>query len=562
MIASTRMHFSFFVLLVAGALALVQIDFTIHGGDSVLDMEIDKRPRIVKRDNLTLALENKAMFYLASIKIGSNKQEIDVLIDTGSSDLWIAQSGCSKYNGFKRNGPLDDLLLGRPGFEAHEKEPAPTPTQLKAATTLQLSRPSYTYPSIYSSLVNCSQYGSFLTAGLDTFQVNDTSQEFYVSYGDGTYAWGFWANDDVEFSGTTLSSLSFGVCPYTDSEVGVLGIGLQGLESSYSNFVPGGYFYENMPMLLKSQGVIAANAYSIWLGKNNVSEGSILFGAVDHSKYTGSLQMVQMVNRYTNVGYKNPIRTEIILDSILGDGLNVQFQTSALLDTGTSLTHLPRTYVSALVSMFGGSYYGGYYEVTCALLSLNDTLTFTFSGVDIPVPVKDLIIKSTSGMSCFLGVVSSGDAQAILGDNFLRSTYMVFDLDNYLVSLAQAADESSSSSNSSIEAITSGIPGALQAPNFLSTTLSRLAAWASGSSSYYVSTRTFGSANASNVVPTTNKFSSGSARAVSATSRRSSSSSSSSTGGSLTKSGDSRNLKVTGVVHVLAGVLFGAVLFL
>lgn len=54
---------------------------------------------------------------------------------------------------------------------------------------------------------------------------------------------------------------------------------------------------------LVDDGTIASNSYSIQLGLNNATEGTLILGALDHNRYKEVLQKVQMVNSLTLDSY-------------------------------------------------------------------------------------------------------------------------------------------------------------------------------------------------------------------------------------------------------------------
>ncbi|KAA8570034.1 hypothetical protein EYC84_002371 [Monilinia fructicola] len=54
-----------------------------------------------------------------------------------------------------------------------------------------------------------------------------------------------------------------------------------------------------------------------------------------------------------------------------------------------------------------------------------------------------------SGEACAFGIFNGSDGYYVLGDTFLRSAYVVYDLDNNQVGLAQANFEASNKSSSS-----------------------------------------------------------------------------------------------------------------
>lgn len=70
---------------------IYKMDFQILRGNDKKDLSIaDEKAYVVqKRDSVEMELRNRQTFYLANIQIGSNEDEMGILIDTGSSDLWV-----------------------------------------------------------------------------------------------------------------------------------------------------------------------------------------------------------------------------------------------------------------------------------------------------------------------------------------------------------------------------------------------------------------------------------------------------------------------------------------
>jgi hypothetical protein len=104
-------------------------------------------------------------------------------------------------------------------------------------------------------------------------------------------------------------------------------------------------------------------------------------------------------------------------------------------------------------------------------------MTFNFgfggaNGVSIKVPVDELVFPLTSEFSldgytppelpfsntCAFGILPGGQGPFILGDTFLRSTYVVYDLKNNLVAVAQTNFNSTTSSIVDFQASATSIP--------------------------------------------------------------------------------------------------------
>lgn len=409
------------LFLVAAASAYMQLDFKVMKGHEFKHFQ--------KRALTNSIIENEALFYLANIEMGSDNQKVGVLLDTGSSDLWVPQTGC---------------VYGESVEWVQNASPA------EAAANSQ----------------QCEGYGSYSPSSLSTFKRVYDDVPFSIQYADESYALGYWAQDLVSFGPLALLSLTFGVADNVTSDIGVLGIGMMDLESSNSSLADS-FEYKNFPAALKDEGLIKSNSYSLYLGTNNVSEGLILFGGVDHGKYDGKLYRMHIANEFALLG-DGPIYSNVILDGISGYGFEAVQQTPALLDSGTSLQYLPGKYVDAVASYLEATTFDddqGMYVVPCLLLQLTDSISYYFSGVEIVVPIRDLLYQYDQ---CYLGMIDSGDGTTILGDTFLKSAYVVYDFDNLEIALAQAAVEPRAET---IEDIVTAIPLAVKAPLYDYTSL-------------------------------------------------------------------------------------------
>ncbi|GME95154.1 unnamed protein product, partial [Ambrosiozyma monospora] len=217
--------------------------------------------------------------------------------------------------------------------------------------------------------------------------------------------------------------------------MGVLGISYQTLESTIAGTGNGdGFLYDNFPMVMKNQGLISKLTYSVYLNDSDSSTANVLFGAIDHEKYTGDLALMPIVNSMASYGFKEPAAIDVTLSSIKmgsqSQKSEVKFAdgaAAALLDTGTTLTYVPDDVLQAIASIGGFSYSSTAktYMVDC---SLGDDfyLTFNFLGFEVAVPFSAFFLPVSGGSTtsqCGLGIYSSGDQSVTLGDNFLTSVY-------------------------------------------------------------------------------------------------------------------------------------------
>ena len=381
----------------------------------------------------SVTLTNQFTFYSVEVGLGTPEQKVQLLIDTGSSDLWAIAS----------NNPF-------------------------CATSQQELNSG--------NFIDCSQ-GTFDQNTSSTFHQNSTN--FFIQYGDFTFAQGVWGTDTVQFGGVTVNGASIAVGEETNSSQGVFGIGFPGLESTDTG--PGGVIYENIPELLVQQGDINGYGYSLYLNNLTAQSGTLLFGGVDHDKYQGTLGVVPIINILQ--GFSQPIQFNVALSSISvqnSQGKSSTIQSGnvpALLDSGTSLTYLLTDAVENIAAAFGAQMDGtvGLFVADCSVANQGGSVVYDFSGVSISVPLNELFLPlSDYGLSgssnlCGLGILPVSDpSNIILGDTFLRSAYVVYDLENFQIALANT---NFNAANSNVEALSSGIPSASTAASYSSTDL-------------------------------------------------------------------------------------------
>lgn len=323
-------------------------------------------------------LSNFLTFYTMNMSIGEPNQEVTVLVDTGSSDLWVP--GKSFKNGF-------DIEQSR--------------------------------------------------------SWNLLSKDFLIRYVKG-FAKGLWGKDHVGFSSLVkLKSQRLAVATESsESDMGVFGIGP--INSEVSNLL-----YDNVPASLVKQGHIIKNAYSIFLDDQKSQTGSILFGGIDQAKFIPPLQTVSMTSTSA---------MEVTLSAVEISDRRYELPTPVVLDTGTSLMYLPQVYVEAIAREFGATYDP---ETALFLASKEhllkyetpDRLTFDLSGAVITVPFRELFwpiqwFVDTHDDSDLYALTMMSNSEAlgysILGDTFLRSAYVVYNIDDGEISLAQASYHSDS----------------------------------------------------------------------------------------------------------------------
>jgi len=217
----------------------------------------------------------------------------------------------------------------------------------------------------------------------------------------------------------------------------------------------------------------------LWLNDLDANSGQILFGAVNIDKYHGSLQTVPILK---SAGEYSGLL--IALTGMSLDGANISSSSSlpaaVLLDSGSTITYLPsditRSLYQRLHALIDTSSPTVVAYVPCALAQEDRSIDFTFSGIQISVPFNELVLPSKGGdgsglhfhdgsPACLFGIAPNGGGPSVLGDTFLRSAYVVYDLSNHQVSLAQTNFNATTDNYKAIEAGPGGVPDATMVPN-------------------------------------------------------------------------------------------------
>ena len=138
----------------------------------------------------------------------------------------------------------------------------------------------------------------------------------------------------------------------------------------------------------------------------------------------------------------------------------------AILDSGTSLIVMPTALADMFVKEMGGVTIRGSSYVACNVESATATFDFQFAGSNGPkvsLPVSEMVQPQLEHETfddgtpaCEVGITAQDQDFLVLGDVFLRSTYVVYNLESRTVALARAKVNVTTSN---IKAINSDIPG-------------------------------------------------------------------------------------------------------
>lgn len=309
--------------------------------------------------------------YYGSLAIGSPAVSFDVILDTGSSDLWVAGSSCGTSCG---------------------------------------SSPTYN-PSSSS-----------------TFQ--NLSTAFSIVYGSGA-AEGFVAQDIVQMAGFSVSSQGFAVADVVSQNLltapvsGLLGLAWQSIASSGS--MP-------LWQALASGGAWDSALFGVLLNRyTNDSTAQVLepggvlnMGYTNSSLYTGSIDYIDIPG--------TPSYWYIPLTSLTvqGTSISITSGTTAAIDTGTTNIAGPASSIQAIYAQIPNSQpatgeWVGYYSFPC---STTVNVEFSFGGATWSMSPADFAFTQTSSTECigafFEASTGTGSPSWIIGDAFLKNVYSVF----------------------------------------------------------------------------------------------------------------------------------------
>lgn len=404
------------------SLALLALLASAHSADSDLrkPLRLDFSKRSIRSEakslsarSLDLPLLNGGsdLEYWVNITVGTPPQSLAVQLDTGSSDLWIPSTAA----------PVCAVQDGVPGCPNGAFTPSKSSTYKLIANDFNMS---YYDPS-------------------------DNDSGDYIS-------------DVLVMGAARLPNMQMGLALTAVDATGVMGVSFASGETICWEHDECDRIVPTVVDQLKAANYTQRNAYSLYLNDLASDSGSILFGAIDTSRYTGPLIALPMQPD----GQDNVTDFSVSLTSVsirTADGKTQKLSdpslaVPALLDSGTFDTELPASIANAIISGMGAVIDQGSAVVPCRYTHANATIIFGFGGPGGPqvsVPMSEMVVDTGSTFSdgseeCYLGIDAVDESlggSIILGDTFLRSAYVVYDLENQIIALAQArynvsADES------------------------------------------------------------------------------------------------------------------------
>ncbi|KAM0816727.1 putative Peptidase A1 domain-containing protein [Seiridium cardinale] len=337
-----------------------------------------KNQSISSRDGREPLSEFQAgVVYIMEIDIGTPRQTVKVIVDTGSWELFI-NPNCAR---------------------AADEE-------------------------------FCAEAGHYNPTASST--ARDLSSRYYVSFGTGGYVGDYfsdtlWFGDDY----WPVTNLQFGVSDDSDYVwAGILGLGYgERFNVDYPTLID----------LLVSEGFINVPIFSLSVGSQGDGDAEIIVGGVDSHKYSGWLEPLELYPppetqeslwheaqywiNMTSLGYTVPGGSAVALTPS-------GFSRIVMIDSGSTYSYIDADLVAALAKQFGATIdEQGVYYVSCNYLDMDGYVHFGFNNGNMVINAKYSDFVVDFGSKCALGVqpADAGVNTWVLGATFIRSAYIVFD---------------------------------------------------------------------------------------------------------------------------------------
>lgn len=319
--------------------------------------------------------------YFGVVDIGTPPQSFQVIYDTGSSNLWVPEVGCTHCG----------LPFG--------------PTKSK-------------YDDTQSS------------------SYEEDGEDFEIRYGSGTVS-GFFSKDAVKLADDIIvESQEFaqvfdagglGMAYSLGKFDGILGLAFSSLSVGFKTTV-----FENAIQ----QNKVDQPIFAFYLGQENGQPGELTFGGYDSSKFEGELKYVKL---------DSAMYWQITMDSVkAGDYEKVAAsgdEITAIVDSGTTFITGPRAEVEKLAKAAGAkANIMGEYTIDCDKVDDIPDIVFAIGGTDYTIPGSKTVIQAQDTcLFAFLATyVPPPGPQWILGDVFMREYFTVFNYHDKSIGFAKA----------------------------------------------------------------------------------------------------------------------------
>ncbi|KAG7439608.1 acid protease [Guyanagaster necrorhizus] len=354
----------------------------------ILRLSTLERPRSVPRFDTSIVPPGPSGFlfqFRVILTVSSRPQSFNVILDTGSSDLWVADTSCT---GCSSSTPLFDT---------------------QASSTLKTA--------------------------------SGTSSETTIRYGSGAVA-GTLSSDTVSMGGFNVTQQIFLAVDQTTSSLlsgsvsGIMGLAFEQIASTQAT-----PFWQ----ALVAGNKLTSPEMSFWLARHRgesdvqseVSGGVFTLGGTNSTLFTGDIE-------FLNMSASTPSFWLLELQALTVQNKSVTVTTSgttalSAIDTGTTLIGGPSADVASLWAQVPGAQQArgqeGLYEFPC---TTDVEVTMSFGGKAWPINSQDMNLgPATTGSSMCLGGIfdltagsnipeGTGNPGWVVGATFLKNVYSVF----------------------------------------------------------------------------------------------------------------------------------------
>lgn len=211
------------------------------------------------------------------------------------------------------------------------------------------------------------------------------------------------------------------------------------------------------------------------IGYIESNTGSILFGGIDYAKFHGDLTILPLQKDIS--GGISSFTVTLNSFQIIGNQQKAVFTANqtipVILDSGTTLTYLPDAIANAIAAGVGAVSNANYgVVVPCNLANSPATFNFQFgnsNGPTIVAEISQFVLPFPSTIptpkfkngntACRWGILASDGNPNLFGDTFLRSAYVVYNIDGNQVGIA-ATNFNATTEDIREISVASSIPGA------------------------------------------------------------------------------------------------------
>lgn len=327
--------------------------------------------------------------YLSTIEIGSNKNALQLVMDTGSADLWMFSTDC----------------------------------------------------------VGCTTNHDFYNPSLSTTFTNTTTT-FSLLYGDGSTTSGYLGFDTVTIAGAPIQAQSIDVPHVISASLqsntmdGILGLGFPSLMD-----VQDAAGVTTPVTAMANQGLIPSAKFGVQLIKDTHwtyggGGGTWTFGGIDSSVISGSINYIPL----TQAKYWMIPLQSVAIGTVYSAVPSINH---VIVDSGTTLILLEASTVAAIHTHLPGgriSPDNSHYQIFCnasdSAYTGSQNAYITLGGVKYGIPASDLAWypEDSSYKYCYSGIQGWSNSFGILGAMFLKNVYGVFDQTNQQIGFASRTD--------------------------------------------------------------------------------------------------------------------------